>query len=139
MILLIVLYFSYYICYACGQMLCYRHEIEWHTGFTCEEFEQEKAKNPDFASEAAVLAFSKKCPNEQCGTPIMKLEGCDVMCCCRFGTHECGEAKGKCDHGGRNYCGQRFCWKCLGKIDVDENTKGFIRHCKPTCDYFQLN
>ncbi|CAM2727478.1 unnamed protein product [Rotaria socialis] len=108
---------GYYTCHACGQMLCFRHSIEWHKGFTCDEFEAERARNDDLASDVTVLAFTKKCPNEACGTPIMKHEGCDVMTCCRFGSHTCAESKDACDHGGRNYCGQRFCWSCLGKTN----------------------
>ncbi|CAF1681937.1 unnamed protein product [Rotaria magnacalcarata] len=130
---------GYYTCHACGQMLCFRHSIEWHKGFTCDEFEAERARNDDLASDVTVLAFTKKCPNEACGTPIMKHEGCDVMTCCRFGSHTCAESKDTCDHGGRNYCGQRFCWSCLGKIDLDKKTNGFIRHCKPSCKYYSLN
>jgi hypothetical protein len=131
--------FRYYTCYACYQMLCFRHSIEWHTGYTCDEFDTERAQNDDLASDVTVLVFSKKCPNTACGTPIMKHEGCDVMTCCRFGSHACAESKGDCDHGGRNYCGQRFCWSCLGKIDIDKKTNNFIRHCKPSCKYYSLN
>ncbi|CAF1591277.1 unnamed protein product [Rotaria sp. Silwood1] len=78
---------GYYACYACGEMLCFRHSIEWHKGFTCDEFDAERARNDDLASDVTVLAFTKKCPNALCATPIMKHEGCDVMTCCRFGTH----------------------------------------------------
>ncbi|CAF0806332.1 unnamed protein product [Adineta ricciae] len=101
---------GYYTCHACDQMLCFRHSIEWHKGYTCDEFDKERAENNELASDVTILVHTKKCPNESCGTPIMKHEGCDVMTCCRFGTHACGESKGDCDHGGRNYCGQRFCW-----------------------------
>jgi hypothetical protein len=69
----------------------------------------------------------------------MKFEGCDVMTCCRYGTHACAEAKDKCDHGGQNYCGQRFCWKCLGKIDIDKRNGTYIRHCNKNCEYATLN
>ncbi|CAF1418781.1 unnamed protein product [Adineta ricciae] len=116
---------GYYTCHACDQMLCFRHSIEWHKGYTCDEFDKERAENNELASDVTILVHTKKCPNESCGTPIMKHEGCDVMTCCRFGTHVCGESKGDCDHGGRNYCGQRFCWVCLGKIDVDKKTSHF--------------
>ncbi|CAF3416249.1 unnamed protein product [Rotaria sp. Silwood1] len=130
---------GYYTCYACHQPLCFRHSIEWHTGYTCDEFDRERTLNPDLASDVTVLAFTKQCPNQSCRTPIMKFEGCDVMTCCRYGTHACSEAKGKCDHGGQNYCGQRFCWKCLGKIDVDKITGTYIRHCNQNCEYATLN
>ena len=129
----------YYVCYACGELLCYRHSMSWHKGHTCDEFDAAKAKNPGFASDATVMEFCKQCPNDRCRTPIMKHEGCDVITCCRFGTHTCAESKGKCDHGGRNYCGQRFCWKCLGKIDIDSKSGAFVRHCKRACQYASLN
>ncbi|CAF1987425.1 unnamed protein product [Rotaria magnacalcarata] len=130
---------GYYTCHACNQQLCFRHAIEWHKGYTCDEFDQERAQNPDLASDATVLAFTKQCPNQTCRTPIMKFEGCDVMTCCRYGTHACGDEKGKCDHGGQNYCGQRFCWKCLGKIDVDKKNGSYVRHCNQNCEYATLN
>ena len=129
----------YYTCHACKQPLCFRHSIEWHTGFSCDEYDAERAANPNFASEAAVLEFTKQCPNELCHTPIMKAEGCDVITCCRFGTHACQEAKSECTHGGRNYCGQRFCWKCLGKIDINPETNAYVRHCNTNCEYASLN
>jgi hypothetical protein len=131
--------FRYYVCYACQEPLCFRHSIGWHTGYTCDEFDAERTLNPDLASDVTVLAFTKQCPNQSCRTPIMKFEGCDVMACCRYGTHACAEAKGKCDHGGKNYCGQRFCWKCLGKIDIPNGAGGYIRHCNPNCEYAVLN
>jgi len=131
--------FRYYACYACQQFLCFRHSIEWHKGYTCDEFDAERAANPDLASDVTVLEFTKQCPNQSCRTPIMKLEGCDVMTCCRYGTHACAEAKGRCSHGGKNYCGQRFCWKCLGIIDINAKTGAYTRHCKPACEYASLN
>jgi len=130
---------GYYTCHKCDIPLCFRHSIKWHQGYTCAEFDTERAKNPDLASDVTVLAFSKQCPNEKCKTPIMKLEGCDVMTCCRYGTHLCAEAKDKCDHGGKNYCGTRFCWKCLGKMELNKRTGGWIRKCKQNCEYATLN
>ncbi|CAF0855089.1 unnamed protein product [Adineta steineri] len=126
---------GYYTCHACHQMLCFRHSIEWHTGYSCDEFDKERAQNDDLASDVTVLAYSKKCPNEACGTPIMKLEGCDVMTCCRFGSHACIESKGDCDHGGRNYCGQRFCWSCLEMLynSILDIISKVIRLLEPNC------
>jgi hypothetical protein len=129
----------YYSCYACEEMMCYRHSIQWHNGYTCGEYDLALAENPGLASDTAVLQFCKQCPNDKCKTPIMKHEGCDVITCCQYGTHTCADSKGKCDHGGQNYCGQRFCWKCLGKIDIDPKSNAFIRHCKETCEYASLN
>ncbi|CAF0758655.1 unnamed protein product [Didymodactylos carnosus] len=132
---------GYYACYKCHQHLCFRHSILWHQGYTCDEFDTEMENNPDLASDRYVLEFSKQCPNPKCKTPISKLEGCDVMTCCRYGTHECTDNErqfGKCDHGGKNYCGHRFCWKCLGTINIDKKGK-YIRHCNANCEYVTLN
>jgi hypothetical protein len=113
--------------------------MQWHKGFTCDEFDIELSKNADLASDVTVLVCSKRCPNDLCRTPIMKSEGCDVMTCCRYGTHACGDAGDKCDHGGKNYCGQRFCWKCLSKMEFNKATKHWIRKCNVNCEYALLN
>ena len=42
--------YRYYTCYACHQPLCFQHSIEWHTGYTCDEFDRERDLNPDLAS-----------------------------------------------------------------------------------------
>eukprot|EP01084_Bolivina_argentea_P187849 323496_1 len=132
---------GYYSCHACEQEMCFKHNMAWHMGYDCKEFETEMENNPDLASDKLILQFSKKCP--KCATTIIKLEGCDVMKCCRFGTHGCHDAMkkfGKCDHGGQQYCGQLFCWCCLGKIEIDEKHQGrYIRHCKEQCQYADLN
>ena len=119
--------------------MCFKHDMVWHNGFECKEFDEELKNNPDLASDKMVLEFSKKCPN--CPTLISKLEGCDVMVCCRFGTHGCHhniKQFGKCDHGGKQYCGATFCWCCLGRIDVNKKG-GYTRHCKKDCQYADLN
>lgn len=130
---------GYYTCHMCHTQLCFRHSIRWHVGFSCNEFDSELAKKPDLASNTAVLACSKPCPNERCKTPIMKGEGCDVIKCCRYGTHDCDEAGDKCDHGGKNYCGQKFCWKCLGKMEFNKKLNRWIRNCNANCEYASLN
>ncbi len=119
--------------------MCFRHSMKWHQGYTCDEFDVELEKNTDLASDLTVLICSKQCPNDRCRTPIMKSEGCDVMTCCRYGTHACGDAGNKCDHGGKNYCGQRFCWKCLGKMEFNKKTNRWIRNCNVNCEYVSLN
>ena len=121
--------------------MCFRHEMVWHQGYDCKEFDKELENNPDLRTDKMILEFTKKCPD--CGTSISKLEGCDVMKCCQFGTHGCHDSLadfGDCDHGGKQYCGTIFCWCCLGVIDVDKKKEGrYIRHCKQDCQYADLN
>jgi hypothetical protein len=121
--------------------------------------------NNRLATNAVLSAFSKQCPNSKCQNQIAKLEGCDVMKCCQFGVHGCQvnvEQFGECGHGGRQFCGQLFCWRCLGLIEIraqnDEKKKGnsnnngnqamplrrriargrYIRHCKKNCRYANI-
>ena len=121
--------------------MCFKHDMPWHQGYDCKEFDVEIQNNPDLASDVLVLEFTKKCP--KCQTLISKLEGCDVMRCCQFGTHGCHDTHnqfGKCDHGGKQYCGAIFCWCCLGIIAQDKkNQRRYIRHCKKDCQYADLN
>eukprot|EP01083_Nonionella_stella_P286044 973542_1 len=135
---------GYYVCHEqqCQQQMCFKHDMPWHLGYDCKEFDIEIEKNPELATDKAVLEFTKQCPN--CGTAISKLEGCDVMKCCRYGTHGCHDVlyknqKDPCTHGGKQYCGQLFCWKCLGMIDVANGNGRYIRHCKDACQYADLN
>ncbi|CAF0991740.1 unnamed protein product [Adineta steineri] len=46
---------GYYTCHACSQMMCFHYSVEWHTGYTCKEFEAEQAKNEGFASYIIIL------------------------------------------------------------------------------------
>ena len=135
---------GYYKCHSCNIKLCFQHEIEWHNGFTCDEYQKELNNNPQFGSEQILSSFTKQCPNKDCKSLIAKLAGCDVMACCMYGTHGCQrnqrQLRDGCDHGGRQYCGQLFCWKCLGKIEIDQiNGGSYIRHCKQSCQYRNLN
>ena len=129
---------GYYCCEACGEQHCFQHEVLWHKGFSCDEFDREMKANPDMATSAVLKAFTKPCPN--CKVPIAKLAGCDVMTCCQYGTHGCSTNKKKfaeCDHGGK-FCGQKFCWRCCGKITLHKRG-GYRRHCDKNCQYADLN
>lgn len=130
---------GYYCCESCGEQHCFQHEILWHSGFNCDEYEEHVKSNPDIADDAVLGSFTKKCPN--CGVKIAKLEGCDVMTCCQYGTHGCSSNTRKfkeCDHGGKAFCGSMFCWRCLGKIKVGKRG-GNMRNCKKNCPYNSLN
>ncbi|CAJ0755251.1 719_t:CDS:2 [Entrophospora sp. SA101] len=75
------------ICEGCGGKSCYTHEVAWHMGQTCKDYESNK-KEADFATTDYILRETKGCPG--CSIPIEKNKGCDHMTC------------RKCSH--------EFCW-----------------------------
>ncbi|CAB4489698.1 unnamed protein product [Rhizophagus irregularis] len=80
------------ICEGCGAHSCYKHEVAWHTGQTCKEYD-ESIKQSDFATADYISRETKGCPG--CSIPIEKDGGCDHITCT------------KCSH--------EFCWLCLYK------------------------
>ncbi|CAG8732298.1 12715_t:CDS:2, partial [Funneliformis caledonium] len=70
------------ICHTCNAKSCYTHEVIWHEGQTCEEYEQNK-KQFDFATEDYLSRTSKQCPS--CSMYIDKTGGCDhITCKCSY-------------------------------------------------------
>ncbi|KAF2270912.1 hypothetical protein CC78DRAFT_5996 [Lojkania enalia] len=82
-------------CLACKASHCIAHNIPWHKGETCAEYDYrtdgkiKKAENE--ASRKLIKETAKKCPG--CKWYIQKNYGCDHMTC------------SKCKH--------EFCWVCL--------------------------
>ncbi|KZT62418.1 hypothetical protein CALCODRAFT_489759 [Calocera cornea HHB12733] len=69
------------ICAQCGSKACSHHDIIWHDGLTCTQYDE--AKSQKRGREAAVETYfsqhTKQCP--QCKSPIEKISGCDHMTC----------------------------------------------------------
>lgn len=73
-------------CNACGHRTCFVHEVEWHAGMTCAEWDEsdglaqmrraEQAKNEEY-----LAASTKPCPNPACARPTEKNGGCQHMTC----------------------------------------------------------
>jgi len=88
-------------CAACGHQSCIKHNVPWHEGQSCTEYDedpdwqQRKAcqQREDGASERAVNRTSKPCPGRNCGRKIHKTDGCDHMPC--------------------SSCEYQSCWRCL--------------------------
>ena len=82
-------------CDACGFDMCFRHQVPWHDGLTCEAYDSLKAHgDPAFhATKAWIESNTKACPGPRCGVPVEKKGGCFHMTCqaCKF----------------------EFCWECL--------------------------
>ena len=65
-------------CEACGDKSCFTHDIPWHQGLTCSEYETIK-RGVDKATEKYIKKETKPCPS--CGVRIVKTGGCDSMVC----------------------------------------------------------
>ena len=79
----------------CKFTFCFNCKEDWHTGFTCAQFQKWKVENS--GSEGAFIKWREKntrpCPN--CNVSIEKNAGCNHMTCFS--------------------CKYNFCWLCLQK------------------------
>jgi hypothetical protein len=71
------------VCHSCGHRSCARHDVPWHSGETCAQFEQRvagaQAREQEQASEKWKAGETRLCP--KCRIPIEKDGGCDSMWC----------------------------------------------------------
>ncbi|CAE6443977.1 unnamed protein product [Rhizoctonia solani] len=80
-------------CRRCGTKSCFQHDVIWHVGFTCSEYDAHiRPVNGDTADYLKM--YTKVCPH--CTRMVQKIDGCDHMVCVRPGG-----------------CGKEFCWACL--------------------------
>ena len=113
---------NYMDCDACGYKQCTKHNVQWHSGETCEQYEYrksgQKARDDEERKTLEILdAVFKKCPGPNCGWKIQKNAGCDLTKCRR--------------------CKHKFCWLCLAsneEIHLVGNTAHAI-----TCEYHSYN
>jgi hypothetical protein len=76
-------------CEACDFPMCFRHQVPWHEGQTCEEFTQERdfgTAGVDGDTQGWLMGNSKRCP--ECRVAIEKNEGCDHMTCTWHVVHQ---------------------------------------------------
>lgn len=68
-------------CHSCKGRQCILHDVKWHEGLTCREYEERNSSKvkQDKASEATVKEISKQCP--RCKRNIIKFVGCNHMTC----------------------------------------------------------
>lgn len=89
-------------CVSCSAKACVVHNVPWHEGLTCREYDYSKnprlKKKEEQASERAVKELTKRCPGKGCNAPIERNGGCDHMTC------------RKCLH--------QFCWLCMADYSL---------------------
>jgi hypothetical protein len=71
------------LCNACGYEMCYIHQRPWHSGLTCQEFDEQNARRlrvEEAAVRAVIQRTTRPCPN--CRVNVEKVEGtCNHMTC----------------------------------------------------------
>lgn len=78
-------------CHACRATHCIRHNIPWHAGETCSQYDlrTHRRRQDNRKSEAFVQETSKLCPG--CNKAVFKYSGCNhISCACTLyflGTH----------------------------------------------------
>jgi IBR domain, a half RING-finger domain len=67
-------------CRKCDYRMCFKHQVPWHTGYSCQEYE---TSHPEAAvtktNEEMIRKMSKPCPG--CGIAVQKDGGCNNMSC----------------------------------------------------------
>ncbi|KAG8757037.1 hypothetical protein FRC14_002425 [Serendipita sp. 396] len=102
-------------CYVCHHKTCFLHQIAWHDGMSCEEWDERQRARNGTTNDDYIKKYTKPCPH--CSRPIEKSEGCDAMTC-------------KLPAG----CGHAFCWLCFAPYEIILRD-GNHRH-KPSCKHY---
>ncbi|KAJ9142103.1 RBR-type E3 ubiquitin transferase [Pleurostoma richardsiae] len=98
-------------CEACGYRQCVHHNVPWHSGETCDEYDKRnrQRQKDEKASEETIKKTSKTCPS--CKKDVHKWTGCNhITCVCR---HE-------------------WCYICLAPYQRNQHGFLFCRH-NPGC------
>jgi hypothetical protein len=92
-------------CEECSFIMCFKHQVPWHAGITCDEYDYKMVHGEDEEkSEKWKQENTKACPGHGCARPIEKGEGCFHMTC--------------------RECRHEFCWECLAswsKVKVSKS------------------
>ncbi|KAG4433734.1 hypothetical protein IFR05_010786 [Cadophora sp. M221] len=80
-------------CEECNYEMCFKHEMPWHEGLTCDEYDSVRDHgDPSYGeTQEWIRTNTKPCPGCQVG--IQKGEACFHMTC--------------------SQCNHEFCWQCL--------------------------
>lgn len=70
-----------FVCSDCGSKACINHEIPWHRGETCEQYDKrnEKRREDEKKSKKFIKKTSKRCP--RCKRDVFKYAGCNHITC----------------------------------------------------------
>ena len=65
------------ICQACKSRSCFTHDVPWHAGLTCDQYNAERARQMEdvqanIANEGYLRENTKACPNEACRRKVSR-------------------------------------------------------------------
>ena len=68
-------------CGDCAFVMCFQCDVVWHTGLSCDQFEnQRRHGDPQFAeTQAFIESNTKPCPGLNCTIRVEKGDGCFHM------------------------------------------------------------
>lgn len=120
-------------CHACKASFCSHHNIPWHSGETCQAYDQRtrRQRKSDVASEKKVREITKACP--QCHKDVYKYSGCDHITC-EYPPFV-ANAHGLTVFPLLGVCSHEWCYVCLAPYYHDR--QAFLRcEHKRECQYF---
>jgi hypothetical protein len=103
---------SFFSCFACRTKTCPSCEVEFHSGFTCAQY-QESRKEQTFSDVRTKAWLSRKAKLCVCGRWVQKTVGCDHITC---------------------KCGEQWCYICgvsyklIGKLGNVAHNKNCMHH-----------
>ena len=100
------------ICIKCQKATCSFHRMIWHTGLTCEQYDDQKVNS--IPTNNWIRNNTKPCP--RCQRNIEKNGGCNHMTC--------------------SQCRHQFCWECLADFNRIIN-QGLHQH-RSTCSHYRI-
>lgn len=127
-------------CTACKAKHCVLHNVPWHSGESCEEYDRRnrRRRKDDKASEDMIKSTTKLCP--ECKQPVHKWTGCNHITCKSLpplfgvpfpGLHILYTAF-PLTQAQPGVCGHEWCYLCLAPFR--RNLHGFL-YCRhnPGC------
>ncbi|KAK3941518.1 hypothetical protein QBC46DRAFT_258409 [Diplogelasinospora grovesii] len=94
-------------CAECRATSCVTHDVLWHKGETCEEYDKrnKQKRKDEKASEETIQKTSKKCP--KCTKDVHKWTGCNHITC---------------------VCGHEWCYMCFAAFQRNQHGFLYCRH-----------
>ncbi|KAH6953372.1 hypothetical protein DER45DRAFT_575760 [Fusarium avenaceum] len=111
---------SHVSCAECEFEMCFTHQVKWHEGLTCEQYESLKRTGDPESEETQkwIATNTKPCP--ECGIHVQKGNGCFHMTC--------------------SLCHHEFCWEYLASWrDIRSGSGGYNRSAHNDGCYFKTS
>lgn len=107
--------------------MCITHQVEWHEGLTCEQYDSlKRTGDPEFQETQKWMATNTK-PCPECGIHVQKGNGCFHMTCKSMIRPRDPQLWMLILITG-SLCRHEFCWECLASWrDINSGSGGYNR------------